>query len=193
MNMMADFKAAGLIDEQPITPSYSEPRAWYVLLTLPGNDKRAADWMEKTKQAIYWPHFCKTVAMRSGKRVGRVYSVVPGYVFAAGALGKFPDIERCPYLREPRFLISDGRAALVPERDIQAIRSFEAKLNLPLSDVEWTWQPAKGQAVRFTEELWSDKIGNVVDVANPGRIGVEVELLGRKTLFWVSTSQIAPM
>lgn len=192
-NLKEEFERAELIETAPIeiTPRYDEARSWYVLLTLPGQDRRAAEWMEKTKQAIYWPHYDKRVQRRSGQRTTRTCPIIPGYLFAAAALGRLPDYHRCDFIRG--FLVNDGKAATVEERDIQAIRTIEGQLNLPPSNVEWTWQPAVGQRVRFTISEWNERTGVVNAIAGEGRIVVKVEAFGGTAPVTVSSSQIAPM
>jgi transcription antitermination factor NusG len=87
-----------------------------------------------------------------------------------------------------------GNPWMIPERYIREIRKIEIGLNTPPPERKVTHGFKRGQRVRFVDTLvdvWPP--GVIERLANDGRIGAEVDLMGRKLMIWVFPHQIEPM
>ena len=188
------WKLAG----NPLPDLHSQPKKWRALLSFPGRERRAADFLKDFGQWVYWPNYGKHVSVaprRPGARRERrlaFFPVIPGYLFLAeradagdpwGIVHATPGVHG--FVRD-----SEGHAAALTDQDIEIIRHIEAGLNLPF-DPKTVHRFKTGDKVRFIDDLYSRwPPGKVSRLAEDGRIVVEVAVLGRIVPILVYPHQI---
>lgn len=187
----------------PPAPTIEETRQphpfqlWYMVLVRPSREQDAADSFRRNHIRAYWPNYEHMQTYRPRKNGGKpeqrmvLTAIVPGYVFSPGSpMEDFETlIERISGVINIVRTFS-GKPLMLTQDHIHAIRQIEADQNTP--------QPAKtvhtyktGQKVRFIDDLMSRiGAGRISKLAKDGRIGVEVDLMGRKVPFWVFPHQI---
>lgn len=101
--------------------------AWYVVETVPGEDRVAAAWMCARRFGVYLPEL-KFVEDRKGRKVDVVKLMFPGYlfVFVWDVEAHFTRIVACPGVRG---MLKPGQGGLipaeVPDAVIDQIRTVE--------------------------------------------------------------------
>lgn len=185
-------------NEVETSRQYSGFPWWHAMLVQPSREQRSAEWLKQFGMYAYLPTFTKQCKRGRGSRVqfARLCACIPGMIFIPVEM---LDVERrdekLEWAHVRGFIKSaDGLPARIRKSDIELIRKMEAKLNLP--------PEAKGvllklgQSVRFVDSLFDVGWGSalVVEIANEGRIGVEVPgLFGRVTKTYVPASEIEAM
>ena len=194
------FKDAGLISIEHAI-QYSEPRVWIALLAVPSKERASADWLRRSRVPAYWPNFVKQVAIGSGRSGGRgsrravPCAIIPGYIFMPvrpHEMDPWHVVHQTPglhgYIRD-----AHGRPATMTNNDVETIRKIEGGLNLPPPE-----KPVHsfniGRKVRFADDLMGRwPAGKVSRLADDGRIGVDISLLGRTVMVTVYPHQIEAM
>lgn len=156
---------------------------WHALIISPNRERRAADWLiDKAKVPVFWPNYPKQIAVRCHGQSHRVLlrPVTPGLLFVPE---DFIDNRRrdeiLKLIHAHGFLSIDGGVVDISKADIEKLRGIEAFLNLPPKEAPTF---TIGQKVRFIDDLYEGWKGIVFDIADTGRIGVEViGLFGRVT------------
>lgn len=171
----------------------------YLVMVRMNRELDAVDSFRRHSVPAYWPSYqelAPTQRVRGGHPVRRMrrVGIMPGYVFAAAdhsfdmtllldrIVGAF-DVVRT----------MSGNPLMIGDADIQIIRKIEIGLNAPSSE-KVIHDLKKGEKVRFVDDLigrWPP--GRISKLAKDGRIGVEVELMGRKVEITVLPFQIERM
>lgn len=193
-NLAKAFEGAGLIGVSADVPlSYEEPRHWHVLVAIPQQERKAADWLKAARLSVYFPNSVKQVCNRRGLRRSVLSALVPGYLFLAVRPGTDLNgiVERIPglagYLRDEA-----SNPAVMREKALDKIRELEATHYVPeTGKIAHAFKV--GQRVRVMNDVYLGWRGPILSLAQDGRISVEVNLLGRKVPVWVVPSQIERM
>jgi len=171
------------------------PDSYFVVARM-NHEHGTVDSLRRNGVGAYFPSFEQLVPVKDNmtgqlsRRVKRV-GILPGYVFATPPL--HIDFEMLLRHIVGAFDIArtfSGKPLFIGEDDLQIIRRIEIGLNTP-SQVKVGHKLKIGNRVRFGDDLvgrWPP--GRVEKLAPDGRIGVEVELMGRKVLIWALSSQI---
>ena len=168
----------------------------YFVITRMGREHEAVDCLRRNRIDAEWPSYELLQATRERgtnrlvRRMRRV-GVLPGYVFAKPA----PDIDFEAVLRRVVGAIDvarkdSGLPIIIHDRDLDAIRKIAIGLNAPRPEkLEHDFK--RGEKVWFVEDIVSHwPAGTVEKLAQDGRIGVEVPVMGRKVLIWALPHQI---
>lgn len=171
-------------------------RKWYMIAVRPNREQEAADSFRRRNIRAYWPNHQRLQPVRgSGNGRGRrglsYVAMIPGLIFTplSTSVDFWDAIERVEGVTN--VVRSDsGHPLLISEADIETVRRIEAGLNLP--------PPTKvlhsfkiGDRVRFLDDTvnrWPP--GKVARLASDGRIGVEVQAMGRVVTVLVFPHQI---
>lgn len=164
------------------------PRLWRLLLVAPRQEKRLAEKLQKARLWAYWPHFVRPVRLRGGARRDIYVAVIPGYMLLAENPARpetWDVIHACPEVRG-YVACAGGAPAALGEEHVELIRRIEAALVFPGDPSGF----AVGDRVKFVDDLYWQLMGVVTAIAGDDRIGVEVEMLGRKVPIWTTAAQI---
>lgn len=185
-----------------IVPKLPEPIGpeSYVVMSRVGHELETVDSLRRRGISAYWPSFERLVVTRERRngtcvRQLRRFGMIPGYVFTP--LDPKVDFEQLLSTIVAAIDIArtfSGNPWLIPDRDIKLLRKIEIGLNTPLPVGKVAHAFKKGQRVHFVDDLvnsWPS--GFVSKLAQDGRIGVEVDLMGRKVTIWVLPHQIERM
>jgi transcription antitermination factor NusG len=175
---------AGITGRPPAAHAPGPDR--YLVVVRMNHELDAVDSFRRNQWRAYWPSYeqlMPTRRVRGGHPVRRVrrVGILPGYVFCAHEPGR--DLQQHLETIIGVFDIVrtfSGRPLLIADADIQIIRRIEAGLNTPRAEAP-PHDFAVGENVRFVDDLigrWPP--GRIVRLARDGRIGVEVDLMGRK-------------
>ena len=179
-----------MVEAPAIAPPVARAPVSYFVVARMNHEHDTVDSLRRNGVGAYFPSFEQLVWVRHRRRIKRV-GILPGYVFATPPL--HIDFELLLRHIVGAFDIArtySGKPLFISEDDLQIVRRIEIGLNTPQLD-----KPVRkfkiGQKVRFTDDLvgrWP--AGCVAKLAPDGRIGTEVELMGRKVLIWALSSQI---
>jgi len=161
-----------------------------------GRERETVDSLRRNGVRSEWPSYEVLEAKRERgtkrlvRRMRRV-GVLPGYVFASPAIDvDFEDLLRRVVGAIDIARKDSGKPLFIGEADLEIIRRITIGLNAPRPNkVDHDFK--RGEKVRFIDDvvrIWP--AGTVEKLAQDGRIGVEVELMGRKMIIWVLPHQI---
>ena len=168
---------------------------WHALLIDQNRETKAELWLRRVNVEIYLPAYSRVVTHRHHASVRRNYPALPGLLFASVAVIDIPRrTEIFAFAHVQGFLkTSNGSPAMIPDSEIEKVRTMEARLNLPPQSRMQVF--TLGQKVAFRDgSLWQTWRGGLVfDIADDHRIGVLVpKLFGRSAKVYVAASEIEP-
>lgn len=179
----------------PLSPDRDEGAEWYMVVVRSSYHLDAVDGLRRQGLRAYWPSYERSIAskrMVMGRQTRRSvrFGILP-YVLSP----REPDLD-FRSLSERVVSILDivrtysGAPLVLRDRDLSIIRRIDVSMNTPKPEA--TLHNFKtGQKVRFRDDLanhWPP--GVVIKVAKDNRIGVEVDLMGRKVPVTVFPHQI---
>lgn len=176
-------------------PTYNGFLSWLVLLAEPNREIKSAQWLSRRNLWTYAPNYPRMIRTRGKAHRHRLYSCIPGYLFIPTVV--LDTGHGWDYLHQApgvRGWIKDchGAPATISKAHVEVIREIEAKLNLPPEAKGVMFK--MGEWVRvIKDDIFWQWTGPIVEIAREGRIGVEVNLLGRATVVYASASQIERM
>jgi transcription antitermination factor NusG len=182
------------LDGEPL--DFRAPREWCAFQARTMKEQSAADWLKLARMFAYWPCYAKDENRGRGQRRKRYHALIPGYIFIAMRQGATIDphqiVAQVPgiigYMRD-----GTGLPMVLGNDDIDRIRQIESDENLPPSP-KTAHKFKNGQKVRFRGDLFSGwHPGKVERLADDGRIGIGVPLLGRIVTMLVYPHQIEAM
>jgi transcription antitermination factor NusG len=187
---------AEIVEVPTVAPAPVRSQDSYFVVARMNHEHETVDSLRRNRVGAYFPSFEQVTwgkdrggaSIRRVKRVG----ILPGYVFATPSL-------RIDFELLLRHIVGafdvartfSGKPLFICEDDLQIIRRIEIGLNTPREPEKTVHAFKVGQKVKFLDDLvgrWPS--GRVEKLASEGRIGVEVELMGRKVLIWALSSQI---
>jgi transcription antitermination factor NusG len=185
----------GITGVDPVVRVEGGPDRYLVMVRM-NRELDAVDSLRRHQFRAYWPSFeelmptRKVYGGRTGRRLRRV-GILPGYVFSAIDGRDFIAlIDRLVGVIDVARSFS-GEPLLIRDDDIRIIRRIEVGLNTPSATASGQHRFKVGERVRFVDDLigrWPP--GRIRKLAREGRIGVEVELMGRKLDIIVLPHQI---
>ena len=168
----------------------------YLVVARMNRELDTVDSFRRNAVPAYWPSYEQLVVVRRRQhgcltRQRRRVGIIPGYVFAdvdpqrdfemlLGRIVGALDVVRT----------YSGGPLRISDEDIRIIRRIEIGLNTP-RPVKIVHDFKRGEKVSFIDDLigrWPP--GVIEKLAPDGRIGVEVELMGRKVPITVLPHQI---
>lgn len=190
-----DAHFAALIVPAPDVVDIRERFArWYIMLTAPNREQKAAERLERLHVPIYLPMFTKQVNGRGRLHLPRLCAVIPGMLLAPCEIASLDNrddaLEWAGVLDFIR--TGDGLPYVTTKDDVERIRIMEAKLNLPPEAKGVLFKV--GQAVRFKSDFSFWGKGTIFEIASEARIGLWVErLFGRTCKVYAPASEIEAM
>ena len=173
------------INLQPL----SDPGPWFIALTLPGQDGKACEALRNRRYEVYRPILPATVHRGRGQLRKTVRSMFPGYLLIRDMFGQGWD-----WLRTVgsvhKLWIRNGALARLDDDDIAAIKGTEERL--------WTQEVVmeNPHGFKIGQQLPVQRgpfIGQLVTIENlddEQRIGVLIDLLGRKTRTYLPSAYL---
>lgn len=186
-----------MVEAPSVAPAVVKHPDSYFVIARMNHEQETVDSLRRNRVGAYFPSFENVTwvkdrmtgsSVRKVKRIG----ILPGYVFATPPA--HIDFELLLRHIVGAFDLArsfSGNPLFIGEDDLQIIRRIEIGLNTPREPEKAVHAFKIGQRVKFVDDLvgrWP--AGRVEKLAQDGRIGVEVELMGRKVLIWALPSQI---
>src|SRR5882672_1203908 len=156
------------------------PGPWFIALTLPGQDKTACDALRNRRYQVYRPFMPALISHGRGQCRQEVRSMFPGYLPIRDLYGQGWDWIRTVGAVH-RLWVRNGSLAVLDDDDIAAIKGTEERL--------WNQQIEKkrlgdftiGQVLPVQSGPFIGQLVTIEDLDDEHRIGVLIDLLGRKT------------
>jgi transcription antitermination factor NusG len=168
---------------------------WYMLVVRSNYHLDAVDGLRRQGLRAYWPSYERTEAskrMIAGRSVSRSvrFGILP-YVLSQKESGidMARAIERVSAIMDIVRTYS-GNTLFLKDRDVDIVRRIQDGLNTPKPEAS-LHNFKNGQKVRFRDDLahhWPP--GQINKIAKESRIGVEVDMMGRKVTVTVFPHQI---
>lgn len=167
-------------------------RVWHILTIDPLIPEKVAKHLERSKLWIYWPHYIVQVNRGRGQRRDVRRSVLHGYMPLAIHPLRTDTWDVVHNTHGVNGFLRDelGYPKRATEKDIEDIRGMAALLNIvEEAPPEITFKI--GDAVRVNvEKICVNWVGIIFNVDDPYRIGVEVDLFGRRVKVQVPANEI---
>ncbi len=157
---------------------------WFAVYTNPRAEKKAyAEIVGKGIHA-YLP-LQRILRQWSDRKKWVEEPLFKSYIFV-----HIPDSEYLTVLNTPgvvRYVTFEGKAAPIPEKQIEAIRYFLSSEDQP---VEWTDEFFPGQAVEVMKGPMRGLRGELIEISGKHRVRVEVEAIGQSILVTIPPSHL---
>lgn len=158
---------------------------WYLVLTRPLQEQRAADNLERQGGKVYLPMLMQE-RIRNGKRISRSEPLFPGYLFLK-ADSATPLLSKVRSTMGARGLLRFGaQPATLADAIIQDIRQ---RCDNPASTAP---QFSAGDSVQFAEGPFRDYQALFQQYSGDQRAIVLVHLLGQQNQLLVDLQQLKP-
>jgi transcription antitermination factor NusG len=127
---------------------------WHILLTVPNEERRAADRLRRFGMPTYWPNYSVTVRLRAGLSRNKLCAMIPGYLFLPTTPLR-PDAWRIigDTASVRGFLRNSNAPAVLTSDQMQDVMFAEARLNEPAPKVVNQHDFRVGQRAVFGQHI----------------------------------------
>lgn len=169
-------------------PNCSLDQAWYALRTRHQHEKVAAASLSNKDFETFVPLY-DSVRQWKGRKKLLSLPLFPCYIFLRGGIQRWRDVVTTPGVQG--FVEIAGRAAVVPEAEIEAVRrvvngTFQAE------PCAWPYLEC-GESVRVKSGPLAGIEGILVRKRNQLRLVLSVEMLGKAVSIEVDSTAVEPV
>jgi transcriptional antiterminator RfaH len=157
-----------------------DPGPWFIALTLPGQDGKACDALRNRRYQVYRPIMPALVRQRCGHSYQTVRSMFPGYVLIRDMFGQGWDWLRTVGAVR-KLWVRNGSLATLDDEDILEVKKMEKHEWSKGVDVGETHDFKLGEVRVVQRGPFIGQFVTIEDLDDEQRIGVLIDLLGRKT------------
>jgi transcription antitermination factor NusG len=164
-----------------------EKKHWYAVYSRSKAEKKAALELKAQNIEYYLP-LIKQLRQWSDRKKWIEVPLFRSYVFVHIEQKDYFRVLHNPHL--VRYVTFEGKAAAIPEQQIEAIRLFmdEKEPELP-EDIEWT----KGQKVEVISGNLTGLTGELIEVNGKHKVKVQIDVIGKSITIYIPKNKLQPL
>jgi transcription antitermination factor NusG len=174
-------------NQKPAT-SYQQPavgnQQWYAIYTKSRNEKKVLQFLEEANIESYLP-IVKTLKQWSDRKKWVEEPLFKSYIFVRVEARQYYNVLNVPGV--VRYISFEGKAVIVPEKQILAIQQFLNKEQdrTLISDTFMV-----GDRIEIIRGALMGLQGNLVQVHGKQKVKIEIESVGQSVILTIPKSQL---